>query len=110
MLSGIRLARHSLEGMRARNWDAWFLSPFLQWYFDTTMGAKTDAESYRPIATVMTVPPAPVVFVSDVARELDAARSAGMATRLSISQATSRRLTNTDTRRFEPSTNLADRA
>ena len=28
------------------------LTPFLRWHFDTTVGAKTDAESYRRIASI----------------------------------------------------------
>ncbi len=60
------------------------LTRFLRWYFDTTVGAKSDRESYRRIATVMRLPADAVLFVSDVTAELDAARTAGMQTRLSI--------------------------
>lgn len=60
------------------------LTPFLQWYFDTTTGAKGDAGSYRRIAEAMNLTPDAIVFVSDIVKELDAAREAGMLTRLSL--------------------------
>ena len=58
------------------------LTSLLRWYFDTATGAKTDPESYRRIAAAMEVQPSSVLFVSDIAAELDAARTAGMQTRL----------------------------
>lgn len=67
-----------------RHSSAGDLSTFLQWHFDTTTGAKTDAASYGRIADAMHLSPGTIVFVSDVVRELDAAREAGMHTRLSI--------------------------
>ena len=53
-------------------------------YFDTTVGAKGDAASYRTIARALERPPGAVVFVSDVVSELDAARVAGLRTRLCV--------------------------
>jgi len=67
-----------------RHSSAGDLTPFLQWYFDTSTGAKADSDSYRRIAMAMEMPPEAIVFVSDVVRELDAARGVGMHTRLSI--------------------------
>jgi enolase-phosphatase E1 len=67
------LFRHSTAGD---------LTTRLRWHFDTTTGAKTDPDSYRRIAAAMDVPAGDVLFVSDVAAELDAARTAGMQTRL----------------------------
>lgn len=49
-------------------------------YFDTAVGVKREARSYAAIAQAMNVAPAQVLFLSDVAQELDAAKSAGMAT------------------------------
>lgn len=49
-------------------------------YFDTRIGAKIDAESYRRIAAEIGVPPSRCLFLSDVETELDAARTAGMNT------------------------------
>jgi enolase-phosphatase E1 len=60
------------------------LTPRLRWHFDTATGAKTDPESYRRIATSIDTPPEGVLFISDVTAELDAARAAGMQTRLAI--------------------------
>lgn len=56
------------------------LTPHLSHYFDTTIGFKTDPESYRRIAERLVRPPAEILFVSDVAAELDAARTAGVQT------------------------------
>lgn len=60
------------------------LTPYLSAYFDTRVGAKTSADSYRAIAAAMQVTPQEIVFVSDVLRELDPAREAGLQTRLSL--------------------------
>ncbi len=49
-------------------------------YFDTTIGAKRDADAYRKIAAAIAVEPAQVLFLSDIREELDAARDAGMRT------------------------------
>jgi enolase-phosphatase E1 len=67
-----------------RHTPAGDLTRFLAWYFDTTSGAKTDSDSYRRIASAMAIPSASILFISDVAQELDAARAVGMHTRLSI--------------------------
>ncbi len=56
------------------------LTRFIQSYFDTTTGPKTEPESYRLIAEALERPPSEIVFFSDVTAELDAARSAGMKT------------------------------
>jgi enolase-phosphatase E1 len=60
------------------------LTPLLAGYFDTTTGPKREAESYRRISSALRAAPAEVLFVSDVAAELDAARTAGMATALCV--------------------------
>jgi enolase-phosphatase E1 len=64
--------------------DAGDLTPFLRAYFDTTTGAKGDAESYRKIARALGQEPPAVLFLSDVTTELDASRAAGMATALCV--------------------------
>ena len=69
------LFRHSTAGD---------LTGYLRSYFDTTTGPKIEGDSYRRIATAMAVDPGDIVFVSDVTRELDAARDAGMQTRLAM--------------------------
>jgi enolase-phosphatase E1 len=53
-------------------------------YFDTTTGAKREAESYRRIAAALGEAPARVLFVSDVADELEAAAEAGLLTALCV--------------------------
>ena len=60
------------------------LTPLLRWHFDTSVGAKTNPESYRRIAASMGESTEAVLFVSDIVAELDAARTAGMQTALSI--------------------------
>jgi enolase-phosphatase E1 len=60
------------------------LTPLIQAYFDTTTGPKTAADSYGRIAEALRVAPGAVLFVSDVAAELDAARTAGMGTALCV--------------------------
>ncbi|MBV8631008.1 MAG: acireductone synthase [Silvibacterium sp.] len=60
------------------------LTRFIDAYFDTRTGAKVEAASYGKIAAELKVNPADVLFISDSVRELDAAREAGMETRLSI--------------------------
>ena len=42
------------------------------------MGAKTEADSYRNIATVLALAPQEIMFLSDVKAELDAAQAAGL--------------------------------
>jgi enolase-phosphatase E1 len=60
------------------------LTPFLNGYFDTTTGPKVERESYVKIAAAYGLAAGKILFVSDIARELDAARSAGMKTALCI--------------------------
>ncbi|MGD9588925.1 MAG: acireductone synthase [Pyrinomonadaceae bacterium] len=60
------------------------LTPLIARYFDTTIGGKREVSSYAAIAEQLGVEPHEVLFVSDVPAELDAARSAGMNTALSI--------------------------
>jgi enolase-phosphatase E1 len=59
------------------------LTSLLRWHFDTAVGAKGEAESYQRIASTVGVSPEQILFVSDSVREVDAARAAGMQTRLS---------------------------
>jgi enolase-phosphatase E1 len=63
------LFRHSLAGD---------LETLFRDFFDTRMGHKREAPSYAAIATALGTPPGAVLFLSDVAEELDAAHAAGM--------------------------------
>jgi len=53
------------------------LTAGLAGYFDTTSGPKQDAESYRRIASTIGRPAGDLLFLSDVAAELEAAMTAG---------------------------------
>ena len=55
------------------------LRPLFQHWFDTRIGAKHDATSYRNIAAAMGCPAPQVLFISDALAELEAADQAGMA-------------------------------
>jgi enolase-phosphatase E1 len=56
------------------------LTPLFEGYFDTNVGGKLDAGSYRAIAASIGVAPAEMLFLSDVRAELDAAAAAGCRT------------------------------
>lgn len=60
------------------------LAQFLRHFFDTQIGIKTEAESYRTIAAALQSPEVAFLFLSDSVKELDAARSAGMNTALCL--------------------------
>jgi enolase-phosphatase E1 len=64
--------------------EAGDLTSFISNYFDTSVGKKGDAESYRRIAETIGLPPNELLFVSDITTELAAANEAGMKTVLSI--------------------------
>lgn len=56
------------------------LTPLFSGYFDTRVGGKRESASYTAIAEAIGDLPAQVLFLSDVAEELDAAAAAGMQT------------------------------
>ncbi len=60
--------------------EAGDLTPFLSGYFDTQSGPKKEFASYCNIATSIGRPASDILFISDVAAELSAAQTAGMAT------------------------------
>jgi enolase-phosphatase E1 len=60
--------------------DAGDLRPLIRGYFDTRIGPKRDAASYRLIAETLQIIAEKILFLSDVADELDAAAGAGMQT------------------------------
>ena len=66
------------------------LTPLIASYFDTRTGPKLAAASYRAIEAAMGVAPGEAVFFSDVVGELDAAREAGMHTRLVVREGNAR--------------------
>ena len=83
--NGHRLAVYSSGSVPAQkllfgNSDAGDLSRLFTDYFDTEVGHKRDADSYRLIADTLNRSPCDILFLSDVVEELDAARDAGMRT------------------------------
>jgi enolase-phosphatase E1 len=66
------------------NTNAGDLTRLLRWHFDTAVGAKVEAASYRAIVDALNIPSVHVLFVSDVVKELDAARAAGLQTALCV--------------------------
>lgn len=83
--AGHRLAVYSSGSVPAQqllfsHTDAGDLTPLISAYFDTEIGGKREADSYRSIAGQLAVAPGEIVFLSDVVAELDAARAAGLRT------------------------------
>ena len=60
--------------------DAGDLNALFSGNFDTEVGGKREADSYRRITAAIGAQPADIVFLSDVVEELDAAREAGLQT------------------------------
>lgn len=82
---GLHLAIYSSGSEQAqrllfRHSEAGDLERLFEGFFDTRMGAKREAQSYTRIAEAWGAEPARILFLSDVAEELDAARAAGFAT------------------------------
>ena len=65
------LFRHSLAGN---------LEGLFRGFFDTRIGGKREAASYAAIAAALACPPRGILFLSDVAEELDAAATQGLQT------------------------------
>lgn len=82
---GIKLYVYSSGSVQAqqllfRHSDAGDLTPLFSGYFDTQIGQKREAASYRRIAEAIALPAAMILFLSDIHAELDAAKQAGMQT------------------------------
>jgi enolase-phosphatase E1 len=71
--SGSELAQRRLFASTAEG----DLTPLFSGFFDTTVGPKIEADSYRRIASALAHDPESTLFVSDVTRELRAAETAG---------------------------------
>ena len=79
---GLRLAVYSSGSAQAQrlffaHTPAGDLTPLFEAYFDTTIGHKREPEAYHRIAGSLALPPGALLFLSDVAEELDAAKAAG---------------------------------
>ena len=80
---GVELAVYSSGSEEAQRLlfgfsEAGDLSPLFRGFFDTRMGGKREAASYLRIAETLGRAPADILFLSDVAEELDAASDAGL--------------------------------
>jgi len=89
--AGIEVAIYSSGSVLAQrllfahtNTSAGDLRPLISAWFDTTTGGKKEAASYARIASELGLEPQRVLFVSDVAEELDAAKQAGMEVALCV--------------------------
>jgi len=60
--------------------DAGDLTTLFSGWYDTEMGGKREAQSYRNIVESIGIPAGEILFLSDVVEELDAAREAGLQT------------------------------
>ena len=60
--------------------DAGDLTTLFSGWYDTEVGGKREARSYRNIVESIGLPAGEILFLSDVVEELDAAREAGLAT------------------------------
>ena len=83
--AGLRLAVYSSGSVGAQKLlfghsTAGDLTPLFTGFFDTRVGGKRDAASYATITAGLHLPPGEVLFLSDVAEELDAAAAAGLRT------------------------------
>jgi len=78
--SGSVLAQRLIFSMT----DEGDLTPFISHYFDTAVGPKRSPDSYTRIAAELQQEPAGILFISDVAEELDAAHSAGWQVALAV--------------------------
>ena len=54
------------------------LTPQIAAFFDTSVGEKTETESYKKIAESLTQNPRYFLFISDALKEIEAAHNAGM--------------------------------
>jgi enolase-phosphatase E1 len=83
--AGLRLGVYSSGSVPAQQLlfghsSAGDLRSLFQGWFDTRIGAKRERASYAAIAAGLALPPAAILFLSDIAQELDAAAEAGFVT------------------------------
>lgn len=85
--AGIRLYVYSSGSVEAQklifgHTNAGDLTALFSGYFDTRIGGKLEAESYRQIASAIGLPAGRILFLSDHAGEIQAAAEAGFLTQL----------------------------
>lgn len=98
--NGIKIAIFSSGSVLAqqllfRYTDHGDLTGFISNYFDINIGPKREPSSYQKIAGELGYKSGDIIFVSDIVEELDAAKTAGMQTALSI------RPNNAEAKRFD---------
>lgn len=71
-----------------RSTGAGDLTGYISAFYDTGIGAKTESDSYRRIAESRRLMASEVLFISDAAREIEAAGLAGMYAKLCLRQST----------------------
>jgi len=81
--AGVTLAIYSSGSVAAQrdlfgHSEAGDLVPLFAGFFDTRIGGKREAASYTAIAAALGLPPGEILFLSDVAEELDGAVAAGL--------------------------------
>lgn len=82
---GVRLAVFSSGSVAAQKLlfghsEAGDLTPLFSGFYDTRIGQKRETASYAAIARTLELPGTEILFLSDIAEELDAAKDAGMQT------------------------------
>lgn len=82
---GIKLAIFSSGSIAAQKQLFGFsiegdLTPYFSAFFDTTTGMKRDEQTYQLIVEQLQAPANSVLFLSDIAQELEAAHAAGLRT------------------------------
>jgi enolase-phosphatase E1 len=87
--AGLTIAIYSSGSVQAQQLifsktDNGDLTPFISHFFDTGVGPKRSADSYSRIAAELKESPARILFISDVAAELDAAHVAGWQVALAV--------------------------
>jgi enolase-phosphatase E1 len=87
--AGLRIAIFSSGSVLAQkllfaNTEQGDLTDFIEYYFDTTTGSKSDPRSFQRIAATMELTAGEVLFISDIVAELDAALESDMNTLLCV--------------------------
>lgn len=82
--SAIDVAIYSSGSVQAQKLIFADLLALISAFFDTSVGAKRSADSYKRIAASVRRAPETLLFVSDVSEELAAAREAGYQTLLAV--------------------------
>jgi enolase-phosphatase E1 len=82
--SGLEVAIYSSGSVLAQKLIFGDLLPYISGFFDTSVGAKRSADSYRRIASELQLPSKQILFVSDVLEELNAALDAGFQSLLAV--------------------------